>query len=71
MDTDQETETEYVFVVGVQCDRVMNTIAGVFTKLQDAKDFESYLNRKLFNTGTSHPNAVFTQIVAFNPKREK
>lgn len=68
MDTDQEKETKYVYAVSIQCDHVMNTIAGAFTEHKSAKEFESYLRRIMFGSGTSHPNAVFTHIVPFNPE---
>ena len=71
MDTDQEKETEYVFVVGIECDRVMNTIVAVFTEMKDAKELESAIRSQLFGSATSHPNAVFTHVVPFNPKRSE
>lgn len=69
-DRAKEISEKYVHVVGMCADNVLNVILAVFSDLEEAKEFVSYLNKNLLGEGASHPEAVYIATRPFNPKKD-
>lgn len=69
INTAQEKETEWAYLIMINCDSVMNHPVAIFSEEEEASEFRRFVLAKWLHEGTSHSNSVSIHKIPFNPKR--